>query len=215
MLFRSNNQWDITVRNFDGALSTYRTTRLISNIGAESIRGRGTRVWEAQKLWRGRPQEDTVALKDSWIDDDREREAVILQKIIESAPTPKAKEILIKHLLTVVCYGDVFIDGQTDQTHTLLRRGADVPSDLPPFVLEQSRPAPPAADGPALPEEGEGAPVGSDVVQLEEERSEQVVTYCIKAHHRIAFKEVGTSIDMLNSVSGIFAIMAQSMRGEF
>ena len=127
---RIHNQYDIDVRHEDPdhkgqfTTSTYRTRRLLSNIGAQAIRGRGTRVWEVAKMVEvvnadgtpaGRvPEDETAVLKDSWIDDSREREAVIMKNLIDSAPA-KQREILIRHLLTVVCYGDVLIDNEKDR----------------------------------------------------------------------------------------------------
>ena len=47
----------------------YRTVRLISDIGAEAIRGRGTRVWEVRQLNKNDEEDPTpLVLKDSWAD---------------------------------------------------------------------------------------------------------------------------------------------------
>ena len=66
----------------DGTVRKYRTKRMISNIGADTLRGRGTRVWEAVEL-DGNDEEVEVAttcvLKDSWVDVDRSRGGKILE----------------------------------------------------------------------------------------------------------------------------------------
>ncbi|EKM48776.1 uncharacterized protein PHACADRAFT_132196 [Phanerochaete carnosa HHB-10118-sp] len=65
----------------------YRTQRLISAIGAESIRGRGTRVWEVKELDGPGGVEigPCMVLKDGWPDYDRDREEVIHEKILDAA----------------------------------------------------------------------------------------------------------------------------------
>lgn len=113
--------YDITVRAASGNV-VYRTKRLINDIGARSIRGRGTRVWEANKVTDGAVTGDPVALKDSWVDADRMREADILQRL-KSAGTGEDFDFVFSNTtLGVECYGDVFIDDRPDhtrQTHTV------------------------------------------------------------------------------------------------
>ncbi len=59
----------------------YRTEEILSNHSAESILGRGTRVWSARLLVNGEPSGELVAIKDTWIDADRPREGDILRAI--------------------------------------------------------------------------------------------------------------------------------------
>ena len=78
-------QYDITVRQGDdGSAITYRTKRMISNIGADTLRGRGARVWEVAELDGNSEEKDsglTCVLKDSWVDEDRRREGEILKQV--------------------------------------------------------------------------------------------------------------------------------------
>ena len=84
-------QYDITVRHVaSGEEATYRSEQLVSNISAESVRGRATRVWKVRSLdANGEPVGPIKILKDCWIDEDRKREGTILAKISESATTEK------------------------------------------------------------------------------------------------------------------------------
>lgn len=194
---------------------TYQTSRMLSNIGAEAIRGRGTRVWEASKLigvkspggkvLRLVKEKKTVVLKDSWIDDDRDREAVIIQQIIDSAPDD-LKPLLIRHLLTVVCYGDVpsgTVGTVTKDTTAQMRRSQKVPEHY--FKLEIRK---------AATSNDSKLPTGSGVPRSREADTEfRIVEFDDKCHHRTVFEEVGTSIDTLNSVFEVFTMLAQVAKG--
>lgn len=109
----------ITGRSADAPHSTmlFKTVNLLSDVGTEAIRGRGTRVWTAEAVSKdGQPYAfpPTYVLKDCWIDSDREREGAILQQVRKSAESLKenGRNILLDALLTVVTYGDVWIDTQ-------------------------------------------------------------------------------------------------------
>ncbi|KIP12353.1 hypothetical protein PHLGIDRAFT_113828 [Phlebiopsis gigantea 11061_1 CR5-6] len=63
-------QYDITVTDDETMTTkTFRTKRMISNIGADSLRGRGTRVWEVVEVDAGGHEKDgkSCVLKDCWI----------------------------------------------------------------------------------------------------------------------------------------------------
>lgn len=106
----------ITVKSHDSQSTVvYKTLEILSNVGTEAIRGRGTRVWRVEGMKKdGQPfsPRQTFILKDSWMDADREREGAILAKIRQSATklSSTRKEILESALLTVEIYGDVWIN---------------------------------------------------------------------------------------------------------
>lgn len=98
--------YDITVRAASGSV-VFRTKRLISDIGARSIRGRGTRVWEAIKVADGAASgEHSVALKDSWVDADRMREADILEKLKLADTSELFRFVTENGMIGTKCYGD-------------------------------------------------------------------------------------------------------------
>ncbi|PSR77008.1 hypothetical protein PHLCEN_2v8107 [Hermanssonia centrifuga] len=88
---------------------------LLSDSGAQSLHGRGTRVWKVVRVKDGEAVGDPVVLKDSWVDLDRPREGAILQEVCGMAASEPADKTLSDALLTVECYGDVVIDGDGDQ----------------------------------------------------------------------------------------------------
>jgi hypothetical protein len=61
--------YEIEVHGVEGAKSVYRTHKVISDVGAIGLRGRGTRVFLARWLdQNGQAVGDLVALKDAWVD---------------------------------------------------------------------------------------------------------------------------------------------------
>jgi hypothetical protein len=64
----------------------FRTTQILSSYGAESLRGRGTRVFEAVEIdGNGDPNGSPVVLKDTWVDSDRTREGNIIASLHSAA----------------------------------------------------------------------------------------------------------------------------------
>ena len=203
----SSPQYDISVRSIDTREVTwYRTERLVSNIGADAARGRGTRVWEVRKLdKKGKPIGGPRVLKDCWIDHDRKREGTILAEIRASAKTDAQKDALKEFFLTVECHGDVYIDNKSDNTHTLIRRDKPIPHDLGVYRLQL--PSPESGIDDQL------LPVGSRPPVPQVADCEDTIDYDIKSHYRIVFEELGVLIDKLNSTFQIFKCLALAVFG--
>lgn len=200
-------QYDIAVFVSLEEKRWYRTQRLVSNIGAEAARGRGTRVWEVALLnERNEPVGRPRVLKDCWIDDDRTREGEILRQIRLSARTEEHERAFRDYLLTVECHGDVFIGGQKDQTHSLIRRGHAVPQNHAWYELRSSPPSP-NADAPLYP--SGSIPFLAPIVDRE------IIEYDDKSHYRIVFEELGTSIDKLNSTFDIVYNLGLALEGAY
>lgn len=222
-LSRSTNQWDITVHYGDNVdtsqpvdvskfrMVVLRTEKLESSIGAEAMRSRGTRVWQARIIRPDGKLDDKVSvIKDYWVDHDRLREAMIRQRILDDAETEEEKATLEKHLLTPVCSGDVIIDGQRDNTCSLLRRGAEVPvgSLYPTHHVEKS------STGGTIPEDEPYAPQGTSTIRAREERIEELILLNDKSHHRIVFAEVASTVEHVETVRGVFKVARQAITGE-
>ncbi|KAI0084507.1 hypothetical protein BDY19DRAFT_524479 [Irpex rosettiformis] len=219
---RWSNQWDITVHyvpegdddHLSGPIDesklrtvVLRTQKLESNIGAEAMRSRGTRVWQARILGpNGRLGDRTVAIKDYWVDHDRLREATIRQRILDDVKTEEQKNILRRHLLTPLYSGDVVIAGQRDNTHTLLRRGASVPKGtLYPTVHEDV-----SLTATTVPEDEPLAPQGTGIIASRTEKLLKLITLHDKSHHRIVFAEVAITIEDIRSAKMVFDIARQA-----
>lgn len=202
--------WDITVRNHDDKTTTiYRTQKVISNFAADAIRGRGTRVWLVKKLDEsGEEVGDPLVLKDSWIDADRIREGEILRKLRDH----DASAALDKYLLNTENWGDVYIEGSQDHTVTLLRKGADLPEADSVLTIRLRYERPLIVSGQV---EAQGVTENPETRGLTEMMPmfEERVNYSAKVHHRIVFREVGKTIDKVESLREIFRHLADVVKG--
>ena len=199
-----NVQYDILC---DGVW--YRTVRLISDIGAEALRGRGTRVWEVNEIIAGDIVDPTPrALKDSWVDASRQREAVILQMVREDAQHVTRYDF-DNHFVKVKAYGDVTIGGVVDDTHALIRRGRSLEglADKPLVIRPPTRKRRARCDS-------NGSPLGpTGAIQLPEGSAEKPLEYDAKIHHRIVFAEVGVTVTEVRTLSGALLALADVMKG--
>lgn len=165
----------------------YRTQRLISNIGAEAIRGRGTRVWEVRKLDRKNGTEvgPLLVLKDSWVDADRDREATILREIRKSATDETDRMAFDIGLLHVENSSDIrAYNSSADNTRTTILR-----ETLPEMKHAMDVKKYPKKDNTIRtehPPHGGATNVPSDKPGTRK--------FTAKVHHRIVFKEVGKTI---------------------
>lgn len=191
--------------DFEG--STYQTIRLISDVGAEALRGRGTRVWEVRELQRDGKEDPTpLVLKDSWVDADRLREGNILEEIRKSAIANDLEEEFDLYFLSVKTFGDVYINGSPDHTHSLSKRGCTTEEGhvkpLKVKVQPTTRKKLKSGLGPA------GAPT------LPMNQSKERLTYEEKVHHRIVFKDVGITIGEVESLADVFLCLSDVTKGE-
>ncbi|CCL98316.1 uncharacterized protein FIBRA_00310 [Fibroporia radiculosa] len=207
--------YDITVRNANnGSEQIYRTIRMLSDIGANALRGHGTRVWEAQRLVDGKQREAPVVLKDCWIDDDRPREGDILEEVRRSHPDPEGRAFLDKHLLTVVCHGDVKIDTADDNTRMLMTRGRDVGTGPGRFTVQQPNNRKPGQQKTSTDDKASGSKEAKGDHRSRTERSsvpgQRMFRYHPKVHYRIVFVEVCQALFMSTSIMSIFDDLAQT-----
>ncbi|KAG2341564.1 hypothetical protein BDR05DRAFT_888079 [Suillus weaverae] len=92
----------------------FTTTREIATYGADSMVGRGTRVYEATDA-KGKK----VAIKDSWREVERQSEGEILENILASCAEKLQAEELAdakRHFVGVRLWEDVIIDDTRDET---------------------------------------------------------------------------------------------------
>jgi hypothetical protein len=209
-------QYDITIHPRDAPPVTYRTKEMISNIGAEALRGRGTRVWKAVKLVKevGNVEvlEDVsaVVIKDSWVDSDRKREGRILEEIRASTDSDSAtREFLDRHFLTVICYGDVLIGGEADTTDMLQRRGKAVPSGHGKLRLNLKAYRGARGQIPVVNATPEPGPSTRNAQGMGD-----FVEYAAKVHHRTVFAEVGVPIQAIGSLSDVFEALGSLVPGK-
>ena len=202
-------QYDITVHRRGSPALQYRTKAVLSNVGAEAIRGRGTRVWKAVQLVNGVETGPPVALKDCWVDSDRMREGEILDKIRGSVTDPRAAQVISRCLLSVACYADVLVEDEVDTTDKLHRRGAPIPANHGRLPLKLRADTIQADSKPvvnATPTPEQRGHVTTDSVSF--------LAYSPKTHHRIVFEEIGVPIYQVESLPKVFNALRQLVIGE-
>ncbi|KAI0924108.1 hypothetical protein AcV5_010537 [Taiwanofungus camphoratus] len=200
-------RFDITVRSADGTNVVYRTIKILADFGADAPQGRGTRVWEAKKLENGEECGEPVALKDSWIDSDRTREGILYGELRDSDTSTDFQEAMKTFIMTVICDGDVYINGEIDDTRTLMTRGQRIPRDCSRFTVQLTRP--PAA------QISHSSRLATGYHHSPEEyrgrHSAPPRVYHPKAHYRIVFKEVCKPISTVTSLATVFKLLSQAI----
>ena len=185
----------------------FRTEKIISSYGAEPLRGRGTRVFEAIEIdEHGRDNGPAVVLKDIWIDHDRAREGTILAQLYDDADD-EDKKLVRKYFLTTVCHGDVLMyPGVFDDTKKGLMRGLNTTADNV-FVLQQKE---------MVIQREDSAP-GSERLRATSRLHVQhpILKYAHKTHYRIVVKEKGTTIDLVHSLPDVMTVLTETVTGLF
>ncbi|KII93430.1 hypothetical protein PLICRDRAFT_152116 [Plicaturopsis crispa FD-325 SS-3] len=205
--------WDPTIRAIDGTSPTeyeidvyvkgqpkplvYRSAKIIWDHAAEDMHSRATRVFEAID-----PDGKQVAIKDVWRDHSRESEGAAVQTVFRrlnmlGADAKKYK----KYFMKVSQYGDVQIDGQTDDTFELIMHHTPLPENLSLMSLMQA----PRDDEP-----NGNHPI---VVDGLHSRVHQNTEFRRRVHHRIVFAAVGTPIHRLVRLKDRSQAMLDALTG--
>ena len=194
---------DITVHsktNNEVTERIYRTSQMLSDHCADALRGRGTRVFEARLLdAEGNETGDPVAVKDVWLDNNRDREGDIMEEICNEVSS-EDKIKLQQYILTMDCHGDVLIDDEQDQTTHKSTFGATAEfhlrstSVIPQRTLTSSVGLAPSVHMRAPPTPS--------------------CEYHQKIHYRIVFKEVGVSLYRVRSLANVFRSLYDTINGK-
>lgn len=205
--------WDDTTEG--SVVKTYRTRRLISELGAISPRGRGTRVWEVDEIDKDSGKVvgmSSKVLKDAWTDLERPTEGTIVRDIKKQAVLAGREADFKNHFLETDRYGHVYIsDGPTtraDTTNCFIRsrkRAKGISSTAPTLRVV-------ANSGnriPIMTAQGPVAGDGKDLARLPTEFSR----YPVKVHHRIIYSEVGTPIFQAPTLRDVFMCVGEVLQG--
>lgn len=207
-------QYEIKVREPPQTECVYRTVGVLSHVGADSLIGRGTRVWKARKLDEyGSPSGPECALKDVWVRSDRPIEHKVIADIKKAQPEYR------EHFLTVLEAGFVLVgqsNSQPDNTKETIRRGQD-------FVLTEQvlRPRPAIENnvqGTLEKSWSTGHSTGSSqhtpVASPRGHWDYSKVNLFPRLHYRIVFEEVGTAVHHLRSYHDIITAVTGGSRGK-
>lgn len=193
---------------------TFRTSKLISGIGAETIRGRGTRVWEVHEVKDGKVDSSrTYVLKDTWVDSDRMREGDVVIEIradAEQLKDAEEKKALLGSLLNTALAGDVLLsDGAVDCTTRGCNRGRRIVKN------DESSPDPnPSQNRKRKRDSVIGTPKDLHDAANDTEDAEKTITYDAKTHYRIVFEEVCDVLHEIKSIQKIMFMLWKACGGE-
>ena len=185
----------------------FRTIQSLSSYGAEPLRGRGTRVYEATEIDEyGNSIGSPVVLKDTWIDSDRNREGSVLASI-DAAVSGNDRQVFERNFLTRICDGDVWTNLDTlDDTATLMRGLKINPNQTQLFEVQRM----PNSKSDELPSRSEGI-LAMTIPKCLKLRPR----YAPKTHYRIVFKEKCISIQHIKSLPNIMTVLIETVDGAF
>ena len=182
----------------------FQTKRIISSSGAEPLRGRGTRVFEAVEIDEdGHEIGVNVVLKDIWIDKDRTREGIILAQLYDEAQGDD-KALVRKYLLTTLCHGDVLLEGEVpDDTEESIMRGLKTTDSM--FSLRSVKDLSKTSSS-----TGSQSVHAMDLLNYRVPRK-----YAHKAHYRIVFEEQGIMIHHVTLFHDVLKTLMDTVDGLF
>ena len=192
----------------------FRTDGLINDDGAKSPLGRGTRIWRVKRLVDGEPDDSARGrvLKDSWVDEDRDREGEILEKIIrQQGISDSIRSALAGLFLTHVVSGDVLIDGKPDSTRSIVTGAEEIPrSKL--FLLSV-----PLSHKPSHNDHTPHSTTQSNhsIAPATPTQRAKIVRYSQKQHHRIVFVEECEPLSKQTSLLNVFKCLANMTNGMY
>jgi hypothetical protein len=217
---------------------TFRTRRIISDYGADTMCGRGTRIWAVVETTNLDGPE--YALKDCWVDHDRPREGGVLQELyhIDLGNTTRAeRQAARRHFLTLVTHGDVPMgdkstatkslssttESSTDSTLMIMRRGIKLTCNNSLVIRRQRRTTNPPTSRPSAhdPQKHLSTPATGSKGNLPQLRhafdaveAESTIDRDLN-HYRVVFTEVGQSLYSLKSFSDIFKAILGAVSGGY
>ena len=194
--------YDIIVRLEDGEEQTYRTLDILADDGGRRLFGSGTRVWKAIRILDGQPTGEPVAIKDSWVYRNREREGTVWSKIMNSASNEDETKGLKAALLTLLAHGDVFNSASPDCTWLLEDGLESVTSDV-----ESGSPKDTSSEQEGQGMDGSDPEVPYSAIRPATSKVKQFV------HYRTVYQEICQPLSNVTSLSTFFGAMSQAVDG--
>ncbi|KAL5496160.1 hypothetical protein ACEPAH_3077 [Sanghuangporus vaninii] len=208
--------WDSTIRpiiksdgkrayHIDVDGQTYETMKVLADDAAEELVSHATRVWSATHLDSG----ELFVLKDVWIEDDRDLEHCIHEKLlydIEDKYGADVRKEVASHLLTPVANWIVFDGNKQDHTTSNMMRGFS-PSFRQTFKVDIRTLRARSDDGidtlPCTDREDMRCPLPW---------YNPVRKIFGRKHYRVVFKEVATALHTINDFASSFIALSDSSR---
>lgn len=192
---------------------TVRAVDLIDNERVQYPLGRGTRVWEVQRVVDGVIAENAEGrvLKESWVDAERRSEAEIMEQILAAA-NEEEKDMLSEALLTHVAAGGVLVEGKLDNTRDLGISDADLPTTrrfslrVSPFHRSSHVPEAPSIKSSSVAAAGHSVP---SVSAANATTGTQPSTK--RQHTRLLMKQLCIPLAKVLSLCQVFEALTQSV----
>ena len=187
----------------------YRTTKVIADVKAHALISTAGRVWEVIENDSGDSSSDSLILKDTWIESDRDLERHIYEKILRDVwqkyGEPVRKRVS-NGLLTPIADWSVVIDEEYDCT----REAHSVTSATKFFSLkEEKKRRVPIAPG----FRGTGPP-GSHTLGNHPADCTRIQSHLQRKHYRVVFAEVGSPLYSVEKLSHAFRVLKDSAECE-
>ncbi|KAG8751203.1 hypothetical protein FRC11_009605, partial [Ceratobasidium sp. 423] len=211
----SEPSYDITIHNPDTKQKTvYRTIGVISDVGADSMVGRGTRVWKVRKFVNGCLEGPVYALKDVWVNEDRDPEHVIVGEIRWQQPEYS------QYFLTFIDYGFAPLEPSEpsvlDSTHKTQGRQIDLKPTrtvlrllFVPIRTSRSQSQKTSSASRHSLGQSEDTPDS----KLEGHRDFGYLSKHPRLHYRAVFKEIGDPVHDLRHFSTVFTAIQGGWEG--
>ncbi|KDN34100.1 hypothetical protein RSAG8_12802, partial [Rhizoctonia solani AG-8 WAC10335] len=197
----------ITIRNSKTReLTVYCTIKMISDVGADSMVGPGTRVWIVQKLVDGKLVGPYYVLKDVWVHEDRLPEHILLNKI-------RKQKGYSQYFLTPLNHGFAPSSATApDNTHRTLRRMELIPTKAV-LLTRSGTKGGPSRKALSTSRNSVGHPEDIQKPRQEGYRDFRYLSKHPRQHYRIVFKELGKPVHDLRNFTDIFTAIQGGLKG--
>jgi hypothetical protein len=186
---------------------TFRTTKVLADFAADSLLGRGTRVWEG--YFMDQPDRKR-AVKDVWVESDRELEGETLKKLREAyAKLEERDHIFENYFLTAELHGIVKHSGNIEDDTLTMMNGKSLPTDevlnlkVPRDIAEPSMSR----------YTSHAVSSGMGPSPQEIKRVHERLAIRNRRHYRIFFDEVGTPLYAVMNLSDHFKALRDAIIG--
>jgi hypothetical protein len=171
----------------------YVTTELLSDVSAQEISGRSTRVWLCLD-----PELDECVVKEQWLNYGRTPEHEVQEKILKAAKSDEKRATLKRHFFTILDHERMMIGSEPDDTRTTAMRGLTLP-EKPVLVNTE--------DGTIIGRGTGSSKAISGSIQLLPPSIQH------RFHYRLVLKEVATPLSKVDDVSEIFTVIRDGIEG--
>ena len=201
---------------------TYETRETLSSSSADQLLGHATRVWRVCRLSSaGSQSEDaSLVLKDVWIEDDREPEHLLLERILNDVEEKYGANIrrkLASHVLTPTAHCFAQVGGKEDHTTNVMMRGY-TPTYKDKYRVNVEHLGCSEDSSKDDRDAGPTTEIGVDGLRRNSLRDplhwyNPVRRVPRRKHYRVIFREVARSVHAARDLEGVFTVLSDVAKG--